>query len=115
MDNTAQEKAKHTPGPWEITTHGIKEDGMYIPIYAEDGLWISEAKGRGGIPGSKVGPNNNAEIAANAALIAAAPDLLAALVALVDCVSVRIDDPRIKRFDAAKDAIKKATTFEFPK
>ena len=50
-------------------------EGSYIAIYA-DNLWITEAKGRGNLKGSCVGPDNNEEIQANANLIAAAPDLL---------------------------------------
>ena len=69
---------KHTPGPWQVRSHG-KEEGGYVPIYTEDNLWIAEAMGRGGMKHSTVGPNDNNEIAFNAALIAAAPDLLAIL------------------------------------
>lgn len=42
-------------------------------------------------------------------LIAAAPDLLAALQDLLRVASVRIDDPRIAQWDAARAAIAKAT------
>jgi hypothetical protein len=49
-----------------------------------------------------------AEVAANARLIAAAPDLLAALQALISVIGVRVDDPRIKQFDAARAALAKA-------
>ena len=42
-------------------------------------------------------------------LIAAAPDLLVALQALLAEVNVRIDDPRCATFDAARAAIAKAT------
>ena len=45
----------------------------------------------------------------DARLIAAAPDLLMALENLLKVVGVRIDDPRIKQFDAARAAINKAT------
>lgn len=41
-------------------------------------------------------------------LMAAAPDLLYALQGLLEVVNVRIDDPRIKQFDAARAAIAKA-------
>jgi hypothetical protein len=41
--------------------------------------------------------------------IAAAPDLFRALYALLCEVNVRIDDPRIALFDAARAAIAKAT------
>lgn len=42
------------------------------------------------------------------ALIEAAPDLLAALEGILAVASVRIDDPRIEQWDAARRAIAKA-------
>lgn len=39
----------------------------------------------------------------------AADDLLAALQGILACANVRIDDPRIAAFDAARAAIAKAT------
>ena len=104
----------HTPGPWRITSHGNNKSN-YIPIYTEDGLWITEAKGRGGIRGSMVGPNNNDEIAANAALIAAAPDMLAALIKLLPIVDHFIKNKDFLPLVEANDAIVKATTFELSK
>jgi len=82
----------HTPGPWEVRSHGT-EEGSYVPIYTEDGLWIAEAMGRGGLRKSKVGPDKNDEIAFNAALIAAAPDLLEALVDALNLIQkdLRLD------------------------
>jgi hypothetical protein len=44
----------------------------------------------------------------NARLVAAAPDLLAALEGILERVNVRIDDPRIEQFDAARAAVAKA-------
>jgi hypothetical protein len=104
-------KPAHTPGPWHITSHG-NDKSNYIPIYTEDGLWITEAKGRGGIRGSMVGPNNNDEIAANAALIAAAPDMLEALQHIASLPILEITSGDIGK---CRDAIAKATTFELSK
>lgn len=42
-------------------------------------------------------------------LMAAAPELLEALLGLLAAVNVRIDDPRIAAFDAARAAVTKAT------
>lgn len=89
----------HTPGPWtiEMEPHSRKTSDGFLSI--ESALYT-------------ICTNvSNCD----AALIAAAPDLLDALVALIDCVSVRIDDPRIKRFDAARAAIAKATGVELSK
>ena len=58
--------AKHTPGPWEVSKHGTPDYAPQFGIYAADApndLAIVEG--------------NNA--AADAHLIASAPDLLAAL------------------------------------
>ena len=41
-------------------------------------------------------------------VFAAAPELLEALEGILDCVNVRIDDPRIQKFDTARAAIAKA-------
>ena len=111
----------HTPGPWKQVIHGENYEGSYIAIYSGD-RWISEAKGGGGIGFSLVGPSDNSQIAANAALIAAAPDLLAALQAcypyMQDLEHENISDPSVgifkdhdlkNAFDAANLAIQKAT------
>ena len=45
----------------------------------------------------------------DARLIAAAPELLAALKSVLSVANVRIDDPRIGVFDDARAAIAKAT------
>lgn len=87
----------HTPGPWHYET---SEDGAR--------LWV-------GCPQYTVATvhetADRVEIGAmqaNARLIAAAPELLAALQGILDVASVRIDDPRIKQWDAARMAIAKA-------
>jgi hypothetical protein len=57
----------HTPGPWKIDGRGYRPDtkngGEFVPIHAERGGWIADVR----------------EPDANARLIAATPDLLAAL------------------------------------
>jgi len=60
----------HTPGPWRVTEYGGE-----IAIHAEDNTKIA-------LP-EKWFASDRAEAAANARLIAAAPDLLAALEAAV--------------------------------
>lgn len=62
----------HTPGPWEI---GDELAGSIIisPVGQCMHPWIADVKGE------HVGPKSREEIKANAALIAASPDLLAAL------------------------------------
>ena len=70
---------KHTPGPWNIEddypaqSYGFSDQDILIQINGGDGLiaWVDGT------------PVDNPEVGANARLIAAAPDLLAALEMLV--------------------------------
>lgn len=61
------EKIKHTPGPWTLQTRSSYKYGVFVK--AEDQIIA-------GVGGMEFTPNTNL---ANARLIAAAPDLLAAL------------------------------------
>ena len=71
-------EAKHTPGPWKLTELPWECDGQSEPIYRVDGestLFLSVAPCSDGyVPGQNE---------ANAHLIAAAPDLLAACEAVL--------------------------------
>lgn len=93
----------HTPGPWHINTieanpHTVHSDRglvatcMLPPPFGPE-TWSGHTV---------------YETEANARLIAAAPELLAALEGLLSVVNVRIDDPRIELFDAARAALAKA-------
>ena len=76
-----------TPGPWyEART------GNHQGLICSDG-------------GANVAVAYDKE---DAALIAAAPELLEALEGILDAVNVRIDDPRIKAFNAARSIIGRA-------
>lgn len=68
--------ARHTPGPWFIEETPESDSGSFLIISDGAPEWIVAETARG-IPGN---PDE-----ANARLIAAAPDLLAALKAAVDC------------------------------
>lgn len=65
--------AKHTPGPWALGQPGAEQfEDVLVPdgkrvIWAPDGMEVALARDRGG------------ETRANACLVAAAPELLAAL------------------------------------
>lgn len=86
----------HTPGPWQFYRLS-GDDGLgYIRADPEDGLEIAHHGDSG---------RAREENEANGALIAAAPDLLAALKAMVDELSDEGDWPI---FDAARAAIAKA-------
>jgi len=94
----------HTPGQWnwEEGTPVItkKWDGKTCTVATVDWrslLWHEDGNCAG------------RESGANARLIAAAPELLEALQNLLAVAGVRIDDPRIVQFDAARAAVAKAT------
>ena len=62
-------KAAHTPGPWH--TGNAPSGGHSLFIYDSRGYVVAKPSYHGG--------STNAEVAANARLISAAPELLAAL------------------------------------
>lgn len=102
-------KAQHTSGPWELY------DSVYIdsfPGNSENGKQVVELR-----PGRQL---SEEESEANARLIAAAPELLKALNAILPYAEneaaglADIDESKLankawKEIDKAKDAIKKAT------
>ena len=103
--HTENMKTTHTPGPWSIAPsfagQWIKAGDSYIcplPDHIEH-----EGKPCGSVASQD---KTQAEINANAALIAAAPELLAALRALTNCLDYRGMDTH--EMDAARAAIFKA-------
>ena len=91
-------QTKHTPGPWNFAKSDI--DGRYS-IYGNGPLAYC---------GDTGAVNGDGE--ANARLIAAAPDLLVALKALVgeaDLGEVDLDDDDRAKLEQARAAIAKAT------
>lgn len=99
-------KAKWTPGPWHTGTAEFRStDAVFGPI---DGLTVSV--GVIAQCGAVARPREENE--ANARLIAAAPDLLAALVRLVDTVDQY--DGSHAGLDDARAAIALATGEEIP-
>ena len=97
--------AKHTPGPW--TDKNRAYDGMITGIDSEDDDDIVIAK----CYDDTEGPNNisTAEMKANARLIAAAPELLAALERVLECHRLKISlDTNAGAVEQARAAIAKA-------
>ena len=92
MENTA----KHTPGPWVITKDHAKAYAFIRPIDGEHS------------PIATIEWTDSGSIEANAALVAAAPDLLAALELCERALEVR--DAEAEEFAAknARAAIAKA-------
>jgi hypothetical protein len=84
----------HTPGPWVAETSGLP-----LAVTTEDGRHLAT-----------VYPSRD-EGRANARLIAAAPDLLAALRTMVDAFNVKDIDPLVAfaSIERARAAICKAT------
>lgn len=92
-------KTKHTPGPWKTIEHGWSQTGIYA-----DGAQIAIID----IYDEATEENQNeleARTAANARLIAAAPDLLDALKTVVEFYSYAELGP----IAAAREVISKAT------
>lgn len=90
---------QHTPGPWTVEEYGDDETPtLVIHKDSESRICFMATPGSHGDP---------AKIEADAHLIAAAPDLLAALQAVV-----RVADRKTDEFDAARAAIAKATQIE---
>src|SRR3989442_1607338 len=77
--------AQHTPGPWAATA-----DGRIPVLVVSPASQIGIAIIGNGLNG---GPLDFKEVAANARLIAAAPELLEALKALLDCGPDHCDYP----------------------
>lgn len=97
---TMTTRTHHTAGPWTI------EAGY---ILASDGTDIADVKGGDGF--QFIDDDDNAECLANARLIAAAPDLLAALEAWVESTCREEQTGSMRPvYDAAIAAIAKATT-----
>lgn len=98
---------KHTPGPWEATGTEIvhAETGNHLATVVRYGVTVGECPYMGSTP------------FANARLIAAAPDLLAALEALTATARTFRNVPKDEQYwgsiddealDAAFEAIRKA-------
>lgn len=90
-------KTKHTKGKWEIIGFAGEHDEAGAAIKCNDEFICTT---------SHVRNNNWDEYYANAKLIAAAPELLEALISMREIVTIHVLYPQIKLMD---DAIKKAT------
>ena len=103
MTDALKHKSFHTTGPWHYREG---HNGEFL-ISCESGGFAPIAR----VKGDKRSTLKDAE--ANARLMAAAPDLLAALYAMMDnCYAPDRDDAIVQAFDAARDAIAKAEGFK---
>jgi hypothetical protein len=105
-------KAKHTPGPWTLTADGA---GWYIECSPERGHSVAYIRAE---IGEEDPDTSDDEKEANARLIAAAPELLEALIALLGVAPskapgagliVGAEEKHANALQAARAAIKKAT------
>lgn len=102
--NTNTMNTKHTPGPWNSAS--LDQDSDHIEVFAgiSDGDQVAVVKGYG------LATGKHYEAIANARLIAAAPDLLAALDALIAAIyEGKYVDPYSYVYRDALNAIAKAT------
>ncbi len=103
MTDALKHKSFHTEGPWHYREG---RNGEFL-ITCESGGFAPIAR----VKGDKRTTLKDAK--ANARLIAAAPELLAALYAMMDnCYDPDRDDDIVQAFDAARDAIAKAEGFK---
>lgn len=87
-------EAKHTPGPWRYQReNGSPTTGQHMIAGDTPPGYLAEVRDCG-----------SGDVSANARLIAAAPELLEALLAVV-----RVADRATVEFDMARAAIAKAT------
>lgn len=99
----------HSPGPWFVegtSVYSLDETGSVNRFYAglQGGYAVA---GTRAVKGDKTSPE---EMAANARLISAAPDLLASLQeALHGLAHNQITEKGVARYQRALDAIAKAT------
>jgi len=88
----------HTPGPWRV---GENDRNDQPTVYGENEAWLVAV-----VPHGCLG-SMEATAAANARLIAAAPDLLDAAERLLEHFSDSLPDHLVEEF---KDAVSKAVT-----
>lgn len=96
---------EHTKGPWHAAGQAVYSDRVYIAQCFDDGS--KELPEYAGAIGNERVPDNGREAQANARLIAAAPELLAALEACLESGQLTPLTPNVIRMTRA--AINKAT------
>lgn len=94
-------ETKHTPGPWRAWDRGISKPRGDLLIRADDAFWTVTRM-------EHSNPDEAPQHIANAALIAAAPELYAALDALVQHTVITDSDELRAGLDTARAALAKA-------
>lgn len=88
--------AQHTPGPWEM----CYDKGSTRDILSRKHGGICVVR--------RAGVHNDATYNANARLIASAPELIAALIAMVEAEDASCDDFGAEQIDAIERAMEQA-------
>lgn len=100
-------ETKHTPGPWELTEH--EDSPEYIVCGGPEEKYVCTVRVHQ-IP-REMGLYDEPERKANAKLIAAAPDLLKALIMIDECLRDGLEIEKDDHLHAViSDLIQKATS-----
>ena len=102
------EKSKHTPGPWRAIKRGADCDFIFNIATKDNPRSIANVIDAGTTEQINQYEKENGEQAANARLIAAAPELLAALESCSDALNTEAGGLYKARIDQARAAIAKA-------
>ena len=107
-DSTVFDSASHTPGPWRYIQRGTQVWGTSVGgcQMLKGNHLIADIRGWGHL---QYLPNGEQVQDANGRLIAAAPELLSALNAMLTHMGMDEDDWNKPTFDQARAAIAKAT------
>jgi hypothetical protein len=102
--------AQHTPGPWHADGR-LAGDGAYTQIIGQDGTPVAEVILWSNIDYEEGGDSEWEELAANARLIAAAPEMLQALrrAVLALAFASQTSPAMLDDYNAVSAAITKAT------
>lgn len=95
---------KHTPGPWELETHYDHNNDTHLNLYGHIDTYLHKPIARL-YPDCRFADDSDK---ANAYLIAAAPDLLAALEAVAALDDGMLTTPALQAVHQARAAIAKA-------
>lgn len=97
--------SKHTPGPWRHEIDGPATNDMRHAVLSEHtGLWIAATYRSGTLAEDDTSLDADQEAKANAKLIAAAPDLLTALQAVLHWIDDNCETTGFEAVEALADA-----------
>lgn len=95
------QNAKHTPGPWKLCQSECSRHDGDRYVYGQGPL-------KGVICSMNGGPNDDSTVLANARLIAAAPEMYQALIAIREAFYVENSPKAVREAMKLSDVVKKA-------